>query len=523
MNNKQKQKGKIADLGWKIIVSAVEVVPLILFLCFHWELPISVMFQSTYVDLYIGQLSIAFIVVSVIGVLSSKNENLYWEDLIQYSLVNPIGSSIQSLAFYLFMTVLCSTIALCTQRNTLFLIYFACVIVIMIWIVYKIMSVYFYRNFNKKQLQKRYKKNPSLRKTYMDGLLEKTTYAIEHGQSAIIKENIDFLQGQMAVAENEEKQSLKNLLHCILIMLANNNVALFHSIYIEGNRFDTILSVSETDELETRVFQIANKQGLNYLVRDYPLPFDDFLQLNDHKQKEAISMLVRYPLTFLADLQGKLNDFYCANKRLCHEITEDYLSGCDIEGTDEAIQERLRSDLLDFKGSFIEYVKYYILDVLPRIVEEYPSRKKYLDLVDIIDTAANNRVHLYANYIEMMTTIPTNQVERHQFDSFYDVLKDSLTPLNTALEQFYVFPEDDYEGKDKIVIAHFNKCLKAYLCFKLKFGPIICCECGRKFNIWRTSVLRSLRKTDPGYLLPSFYDLYDPWGWIIYDTMLKEE
>ena len=61
---------------------------------------------NSYTEIFIGQISLSFIVPSLLTVLGDKSETVLWQNIIKYKLIEPQNRSFKDIINYIFASVL---------------------------------------------------------------------------------------------------------------------------------------------------------------------------------------------------------------------------------------------------------------------------------------------------------------------------------------------------------------------------------------------------------------------------------
>lgn len=160
-------------------------------------------------NIFAAQVSATFIIVSLVSFLSEGGEDVLWENTLQYSLLNPPVFNFISLAVYMIVDLAASAYVFFGNNESLYLLYFAVDIVLLIIMTYKMIGAFFARDSIKNELVKKYKKldsDSNEKKEYLTSLKDKTVTFIIENRYKLIEENLDFLY------EQNENTSLKDMM-----------------------------------------------------------------------------------------------------------------------------------------------------------------------------------------------------------------------------------------------------------------------------------------------------------------------
>ena len=104
-------------------------------------------------ELYICQLSLTFITISLISVLSEKGRDIYWINLVESRLIEPTYTCFYAYTIYSFIALAFGTISYLIGNKILFLIYFIIGIVSLTFLTLKTIGIYYGRNEKKDKLK----------------------------------------------------------------------------------------------------------------------------------------------------------------------------------------------------------------------------------------------------------------------------------------------------------------------------------------------------------------------------------
>lgn len=153
-------------------------------------------------DLLATQISVSFIVVSLVTVFSQRNDLVYWEDSVKYKLERPIMTNFSALSAYLFADLFFSILLVVLKNDYVYCTFFISVL-LLFFMSYRIISAFFMHDLIKKQLERDYKKVKSQRqinrksrdlfREYKRKTIQNTIIAIEGNDIEIVCENLCFL------------------------------------------------------------------------------------------------------------------------------------------------------------------------------------------------------------------------------------------------------------------------------------------------------------------------------------------
>lgn len=149
------------------------------------------------------QISVTFIVVSLIGVFSSTADKIYWTDIITYQLINPPYTNFIALSAYLFAE-LSTSLLLVLFNNSLIVVSFFISMFIMMILSYKMIGAYFGRKTIKEKLKKLYIAEFKADHNHIEKkakLIEASIQCMQAFELEKVKENLELLY---LASENED-------------------------------------------------------------------------------------------------------------------------------------------------------------------------------------------------------------------------------------------------------------------------------------------------------------------------------
>jgi len=132
-----------------------------------------------------GQLSLTFITISVMSVLSDKSVIVYWENVAEAKLIQPLFGSFASYTYYSISTTVGAGISVIFKKQLAFAVFFAINIIILIFLTLTMVDVYYGRDEKKRSREKVLQNATALR----------TKKAKSAGQSLPIEEAERILSG----------------------------------------------------------------------------------------------------------------------------------------------------------------------------------------------------------------------------------------------------------------------------------------------------------------------------------------
>lgn len=215
----------------------------------------SVLSSDAGLSILIEQFASAFLLISVIAVLSDKNNVVLWENLIHLKLIEPIGFNLTDLSIYTFYILILSVVSYASERYFLLLILAGLEVVILTSMVFRILQVYFSNDLTRKKLKKKFMKC-TVEEKYEK--LERLAYKVLEKLNSRDLENLDddvvfFLIG----AEEFNDEHMKNMAFSLIEEISETNVYLLAKIF--GKRKEHFTKELSIDGEYDRYIQVRNK------------------------------------------------------------------------------------------------------------------------------------------------------------------------------------------------------------------------------------------------------------------------
>ena len=176
---------------------------------------------------------VIFLTTSLLSLLSDKSETVYWERFTEYVMVTPKYFNFIGLSLLGFFSLFIQTVCLALSYITAFYISFALGIVIIIFLWWKMSSIFFRRDYYKRKLSMQ-----DFTKEKTDLLREFTFAAIENHNYRTVNENLDLLIFRISKDDGitaDLKEYAKKTLFLILDYLDSHNQAEWIGGFIENN------------------------------------------------------------------------------------------------------------------------------------------------------------------------------------------------------------------------------------------------------------------------------------------------
>ena len=145
------------------------------------------------VDFLVSHISMTFITISVMSVLSENNLIIYWENLIKERLINPPFGCFSSLTIYAFYTMLFGFISFFADSTTGVFSFFVLDVIILTVLSSNMISVYYGRDKRKEKLEKEFcHAEKDTKRINLDKMQAYTIAAFENREYDKLMENCYF-------------------------------------------------------------------------------------------------------------------------------------------------------------------------------------------------------------------------------------------------------------------------------------------------------------------------------------------
>lgn len=161
-------------------------------------------------NFFLTQLSLTFITISVMSILSDNSVTIYWENIVQRSLIDPVYSCFYSFTVYCFEFMVMSGIALMLNSNCFFALFFVGNCVSLGCLTFKMINVYYNRDGKKAYLEKEFidlfKNNGTKNKKdeIALALRQNTLKAYANKDYDVVIENLDFCVRNFELFQNSD-------------------------------------------------------------------------------------------------------------------------------------------------------------------------------------------------------------------------------------------------------------------------------------------------------------------------------
>lgn len=115
-------------------------------------------FDNYRIDIYLAQISLTFITVSLLSQLSDHPKTIYWVDIVESRLITPMWTCFFSYSVYSFTTLIFSTISIFISSDIMLMTFFILNCIVLVFLSFNMMDVYYNQENQKKKLDKQYNK-----------------------------------------------------------------------------------------------------------------------------------------------------------------------------------------------------------------------------------------------------------------------------------------------------------------------------------------------------------------------------
>ena len=146
------------------------------------------------IDIFLSQLSMSFLVTSLLSVLGNKGEPIYWQDIIEYKLVKPENLGFKHYTIYCFILVLLSLIFTVFDWPEILCISYVFNMIFLMLMTLKMVGIYYDKESIKKEIRNEYNNSSFEEKSRkIENLFQFTAVALQEKNYNIVKENVKFL------------------------------------------------------------------------------------------------------------------------------------------------------------------------------------------------------------------------------------------------------------------------------------------------------------------------------------------
>lgn len=293
--------------------------------------------DSEMVEAYLTQLSLTFITVSVITVLSDKSRTVYWINLVEDKLIFPRFRCFFAYVIYTFSTLIINLFALIFKNNLFFICFFVIDVVIIGILTISMISLYFTNSKEKAEAISKFKKYSQInREECLIGLKEYTIRAIIEHDIETLNDNLEFYSNYC----NAEDVSY------IYSVLNATNLDFLQKLLTGFSKRFTCQYYNDINEID----EALEEYNLLNLMPDKL-----FHQLIKEKTTKEFKNIYESILIFSRDITIKYMDYFL----------------CDLP-TEEANSQINKSNIITYKE-----FRYAIRELIRKKKNEYKSEEDY--------------------------------------------------------------------------------------------------------------------------------------------------
>lgn len=241
------------------------------------EFPFSLLSSEDSLSILIEQFASAFLIISVLAVLSDKSNVVLWENLVHLKLVEPAGFNLIDLSVYTFYILLLSVISYIGQRYLLMSILAVIEVLILTYMVFRVLQVYFNNDSIKKSLKvKFFKGNEEYKYEKLEILYYRTMEKLNNFDFKNLDNDIAFF---LIGAEETGNRQLGNMAESLIRQTAATNSYMVSKIFSKQQEHFSSPSCIE-GEYE-KYIQVRNKY-LHIICLKYPEIFKNIQHEINH-------------------------------------------------------------------------------------------------------------------------------------------------------------------------------------------------------------------------------------------------
>lgn len=178
----------------------------------------------TFLEVVNTQISISFLVVSLMTMFSQKNYVVYWEDIMFTKLVSPVLTNFNALCSFLFADLIITIALVVTESKYTYMTFLFSILLIM-FMSLKMLTVYFSGNIIRVKLTKQFLQEKELRarsKKHLNSYRNHKRTLIQYTIQAIESNDIDIVCENMALLYRGDEDADTNYL--VNTMVENNKL-----------------------------------------------------------------------------------------------------------------------------------------------------------------------------------------------------------------------------------------------------------------------------------------------------------
>ncbi len=290
-------------------------------------------------DLYIAQVSITFIVTSLVSFMSSTSKKVYWVDIITYKLVEPRFTSFIDMVVYLIVDLALSTVFLVLSISYIYLTFIISVILLAVLSI-KMIGAYFGEKYVASELRRKYL---SYKRDIFSQLMKE-------------EKGVDSVRDKIDISDYSFYSKLDDY------MFYNPN----HKYY------------STRDSLHAATLQAIEEKDIQSVKQDLKLLFEAY---EYDEVKDLICLIVEYFDGTIITQILKDNMYWLMEKRFYDALCDAYLILIKNEKTSNGKCNKILEILVDIWCMTTEIKIYSVLsdiEVLEGQIKEFDERGLYI-------------------------------------------------------------------------------------------------------------------------------------------------
>ena len=138
----QKSRSRI-NAALAAAVTAVMSAVMMIMIIFFRRYDLMALGQEHMVEILLEQIASAFLIISIIAVLSDRSNIILWENMVQLKLIEPIGFNLVDLSIYVFTIIGWSVVSVLLGMGTAVIVLAVTETVILIIMVFRVLNIYF--------------------------------------------------------------------------------------------------------------------------------------------------------------------------------------------------------------------------------------------------------------------------------------------------------------------------------------------------------------------------------------------
>lgn len=111
---------------------------------------------SMLLDVIVTQYTITFLIVSLLSLLSSHGEYVYWVDVLEQKIIAPKHLNFISMSVYAFVSMLAGTYAFWIKDVELVIVYFVIDVICLVFLTFRMIGIFFGKDRLRKRLHKKF-------------------------------------------------------------------------------------------------------------------------------------------------------------------------------------------------------------------------------------------------------------------------------------------------------------------------------------------------------------------------------